>query len=105
MTRYAKRVDENQADVVAEIRAALPEATVFDLSGSGKGIPDLLIGFNGGNYLVEIKDGSKPPSERKLTPAQEALHTNWQGQVAVANNSAEAIAAILRAVIRKGGKP
>ena len=97
MTRYAKRTDDNHAAVVAELRDALPEATVFDLSGAGKGVPDLLVGWNGRNYLLEIKDGNKPPSRRDLTDAQKIFHGTWQGQVAIVTTAANAVAAILRA--------
>lgn len=102
MTRYAKRTDENHSAVVAEIRAALPEATVCDLSGSGRGVPDLLVGYAGRNYLIEIKDGTKIPSQRELTDAQKDFHASWQGQVAIATTAAGAVAAILRAVTEGG---
>lgn len=98
MTRYAKRVDENHAQVVAELRAALPEATVLDLSGTGKGCPDIMVGWNGLNFLLEIKDGDKPKSRRELTEAQKAFHLSWQGQAAIVTTAAQAVAAILRAV-------
>ena len=101
MTRYAKRTDDNHADVVQEVRDALPEATVFDLSGTGKGAPDLLIGFGGRNYLVELKDGEKTPSARSLTEAQQKFHGTWQGQVAIATTAAGVVAAILRANLTK----
>ena len=97
MTRFAKRTDDNHSEVVRGIRDALPEATVFDLSGAGRGIPDLLIGYAGCNYLVEIKDGEKTPSQRDLTDAQKTFHASWQGQVAIATTAAGAVAAILRA--------
>ena len=93
---YAKRTDDNHREVVDGIRAALPEATVFDLSGAGKGCPDLLIGWEGRNYLIEIKDPSKPESKRGLTTAQQKLHKQWQGQMDIAHSAAEAIAIILR---------
>ena len=96
MTRYAKRTDDNHRAVVDELREALPEATVCDLSGAGKGVPDLLIGYAGRNYLVELKDGNKPPSRRELTEAQQTFHGQWQGQVCIATTAANAIAAILR---------
>lgn len=92
--RYAKRVDANHAEVVAQFRELLPEASVFDLSGAGRGIPDILVGHNGFNYLFEIKDGSKPPSARKLTPAQKKLHESWQGQICVVTTATEMVETI-----------
>lgn len=96
MTRYAKRVDDNHAAVVADFKALIPEASVFDLSGAGRGITDLIVGLNGFNYLFEIKDGSKPPSARKLTPAQEEFHSGWKGQILVVHNANQMAAEIAR---------
>lgn len=31
--------------------------------------------------LMEIKDPSKPPSERRLTPAQAEFHAAWTGPI------------------------
>lgn len=94
---YAKKVDANQQRCIDEVRAALPEATIQVLSGVGQGVPDLLIGYQGANYLVELKDGDKPPSRRQLNEVQVQWHDRWQGQAAVATSSAGIVAAILRA--------
>ena len=94
--RHAKRTDENHKQVVEGIRAAFPEATVFDSSGAGRGFPDLVVGVWGINFLFEIKDPSKVPSARKLTPAQLEFHDNWQGQAARVHSAAEAIKEIAK---------
>jgi hypothetical protein len=57
-------------------------------------VPDLLIGWRGKNLLVEVKDGSKPPSDRKLTPDQVKWHEAWRGQVCVVKSVQEALEAI-----------
>ena len=99
MSGYAKRTDENQKEVVAELRAALPEASVHGTSGTGDGFPDLVVGWKKRhNFLIELKDRDKPPSDRKLTNAQMAMHSNWQGQVAVCHSASEIIATMLREV-------
>jgi len=72
LKRYAARVDANHGDLVKLWRDM--GATVWDLSGVGNGIADVLIGWRGRWFPVELKDGSKPPSHRKLTPAQVLLH-------------------------------
>ena len=77
MRRRAARVDANQAEIVAAMRAA--GATVVSLAACGAGIPDLLVGRSGKTALVEVKDGSKPPSERRLTPDQLRWHGSWTG--------------------------
>ena len=89
--RYAKRTDDNHRDVVEEIRAVFPEASIFDASGAGKGFPDLVVGVWGRNFLFEIKDPEKSESKRKLTPAQVEFHDNWQGQAAKVHSAAEAL--------------
>ena len=96
MARYAKRTDENHKAIVDELRAALPEASVFDASGAGRGFPDLVVGFRGRNYLFEVKNGAQAPSRRRLTSAQVGMHESWQGQVAVVMSAAEILAALAR---------
>ena len=76
----AKRIDDNQRAIVKALRS-IPGCTVESLAAVGKGVPDLLCGFRGRNYLIEIKDGEKSPSRRKLTPAQVDWHQQWCGTV------------------------
>ncbi|MFV1644920.1 hypothetical protein VWZ82_12930 [Phaeobacter sp. JH20_41] len=90
--RYAAKVDANQGEIVAALRAA--GATVTPTHAAGDGFPDLAVGFRGQSFLIEVKDGSKPPSARKLTPGQQKWHTTWRGQKAVASTVAEALAVI-----------
>jgi len=49
------------------------------LAGVGKGVPDLLVGFQGKTLLMEIKDGRKTPSERRLSEDQVRWHGAWRG--------------------------
>lgn len=93
---YAKRTDHNHKDVVKEFREVMPEATVFDASGAGRGFPDLVIGWRGKNYLFEIKDPEKCPSARSLTDAQKDFHLEWQGTVKVVHSAAQICAEIAR---------
>ena len=79
--RRAGRTDGNQQSIVESARKL--GATVQVLSGMGEGCPDLLIGFRGRNYLVEVKDPAQPPSARRLTPDQTRWHAEWLGQVAI----------------------
>ena len=90
--RRAAKVDANQREVVAVLRDA--GATVQLLHAVGEGCPDLLVGYRGGNYLLEVKDGSKPPSAQKLTPQQEIWHRDWRGHRVVVNSPEAALAAI-----------
>lgn len=69
----AKRTDVNQKDIVQALRTF--GATVVDLSGVGKGCPDLLIGFQNETYLIEIKKDSKA----KFTEQQLQFNEKWNG--------------------------
>jgi hypothetical protein len=42
-------------------------------------VPDLLVGYRNKTALIEVKDGSKPPSARQLTPDQQKWHRKWNG--------------------------
>jgi len=90
--RRAAKVDANQAEIVAALRKI--GATVQPLHAVGQGCPDLLVGWRGMTSLLEVKDGKKPPSARKLTEDQERWHAEWRGQVAVVETVEQAIAAI-----------
>lgn len=87
--RKASRTDANQAEIVRALRQA--GCTVQSLATVGKGCPDLLVGKAGRNWLLEIKDGSKPPSARKLTDDENRWHAHWQGQVAVIEDVDQAL--------------
>lgn len=75
--RRAAKVDANQEQVVQALRAA--GATVQTLAAVGKGVPDLLVGYQGKTLLLEVKDGRRPPSERRLTEDQLVWHGAWRG--------------------------
>lgn len=88
----AAKVDANQSAIVSALRKI--GATVQPLHTVGKGCPDLLIGLRGMNLLLEVKDGSKPPSAQKLTADQVAWHRDWCGQVEVVNSVEQALIAV-----------
>jgi len=73
----AARIDANHEQVVSALRAA--GASVQSLAGVGKGVPDLLVGFQGKTLLMEVKDGRKTPSEQRLTEDQVRWHGAWNG--------------------------
>ena len=84
-----KRIDANQSLIVKELRAI--GATVQSLADLGKGVPDLLVGWRGQNWLMEIKDWKQPPSKRRLTPDEKKWHRSWNGQVHVVETFDEAL--------------
>lgn len=81
------RVDENQYDIVSALRSA--GAMVEHLHNVGGGCPDLLVGFRGRNYLLEIKTG-----RGKLSRIQKDWYLLWKGQVVVVRDSIEALSVI-----------
>ena len=82
--RHAKRTDANHA----AIRQAFRDLgwTVEDLSHVGHGVPDLYVerveGHSKSEYgtrwlraeFIEVKDGSKPPSARRVTKDGQWFH-------------------------------
>lgn len=91
---YAKRVDENQASIVAELRAGMPTASVAVTSGAGDGFPDLVVGWRGRTFLYEVKNPKKPESGRSLTTAQQKFHAAWKGHIKVVHSAVEIAADI-----------
>lgn len=61
----------------------IPGVSVVSIHVRGDGVPDLIVGHRKRNYLLEVKDPSKPPSKRRLTPDEEIFHKMWNGQIAV----------------------
>ena len=49
------------------------------------------MGFRGRNYLLEIKDGTLPPSRKKLTHDEKLFHFGWHGQVAIVYSAEDAV--------------
>jgi hypothetical protein len=89
-----KRTDSNHAEIIKALRK-IPNLSVFSTHEVGKGFPDIVIGYKGINYLIEIKDGNKPPSARKLTDAEVKFHNDWQGQIKIVNNLDEVLNLLL----------
>lgn len=87
--RKAAKTDRNQTEVVNALRQV--GASVQSLAATGKGCPDLLVGYRGINYLMEVKDGDKPPSARELTIDQKHWHSLWRGSVYVVKSTDEAL--------------
>lgn len=93
------RTDTNQIDIVKSLRAS--GCSVRILSDVGGGFPDILVGRNGVNVLMEIKDGSLPLSKQKLTPDEVEFHDRWKGQAAIVRDIDEAIA-VVNEIVRGG---
>lgn len=90
--RRAAAVDANQAEIVKALRGI--GATVSLTHRLGEGFPDICVGYHGRNILMEIKDGSKPPSARRLTASEAEWHSGWKGQVVIVESVDDALIAI-----------
>lgn len=67
--RHAARVDKNQEEIVSALR--LVGAYVWII-----GLPvDLLVGYKGQTFLVEVKNGPR----KRLTALQDDFFKNWGG--------------------------
>lgn len=85
----AAKVDSNQSAIVSVLRAM--GCSVQPLHTVGGGVPDLLCALLETNFLVEVKDGAKPPSAQKLTPDQIEWHKSWKAPVYIVNSTETAI--------------
>lgn len=82
-----RRVDRNQVEIVEKLREF--GCSVQHLHVIGKGCPDLLVGYDGKNYLIELKAHGG-----KLTTKENEWCDRWCGQVAIAYSSEEILAVI-----------
>ncbi len=82
-----RRSDANQLEIMDALRKA--GATVHDTHGVGWGFPDIVVGYLGLNFLMEIKVPGG-----KLDNKQRAWHSKWRGQAVVVHSEDEALAAL-----------
>jgi hypothetical protein len=85
--KWAAKRDANEGPIVDALKAA--GATVRRLSETG--VPDLIVGIDGANYLLEVKDKGG-----KLTEAEDTFFNEWQGQKTIVRTPEEALRAIGR---------
>lgn len=91
MRRAAKR-DDNEGEIVAALRKA---GAVVRFITQGDGLPDLLVGFQGRTILMEVKDGAKVPSQRRLTDDEQKFFDSWTGGELYKVESVEEALAVL----------
>lgn len=66
--RTNAKVDANQKEIVNVLRKM---GAVVIITSQLKNAFDILVGYRGVLYAMEIKDGSLPPSRQKLTEGEE----------------------------------
>jgi hypothetical protein len=88
--RHAARVDANQGEIVAALRAS--GASVFVLK-----LPvDLLVGYAGKTALVEVKDPTSAYGKKGLNVKQSAFLMGWNGGTVALIDSVEAAQNLIR---------
>ena len=86
--RRAARTDANQPEIVKAFRGlGWSVLIVSQLKNSC----DIIISRNGRTVAIEIKDGSKPPSQRTLTEGEALFQKTWQGEYAIIMNTQDVI--------------
>ena len=85
MGRFNKKTDANQKEIVDTFQSL--GAIVYDASAVGGGFPDLVVGYNGRNFLVEVKMPGK-----HLNKLQKTWHDTWLGTVHIVTTPQEAAA-------------
>lgn len=97
--KYAHRVDANQPAIVKALRDC--GAVVMHASDSKMSGFDLLVAHRGALYVVEVKDGTKPPNKRALTKteAQTCLELS---RVGVRYHVVESVSEALRVIGAEG---
>lgn len=88
----ARRVDANSTELCdAFERLGFSVWKVND-------VVDAVISLGGLSWAIEIKDGKKPPSARKLTPRAERFRATWRGGIYLAKDlkDVERLAATFR---------
>jgi hypothetical protein len=90
--RRAARRDANEGDIIKALRAEGAYVKVIN----DEGLFDLLVSHRGETLMIEVKDGAKPPSARRLTEAEQKFHDEWPGSDLYIVNSVEEAIALLR---------
>lgn len=83
--------DLNQAEIVKALR---DKGVVVFITTAVKNFADLVTAYNGTWCVLEVKDGSQPPSKRRLTPGElkaVGLANSVGCQIYVVNSVDEAV--------------
>lgn len=84
----ARKRDANEPEIIEVLEALGASVCALDKP------LDLLVGYQGENYLLEVKNGNLPPSHRKLTDDQNEHFRTWKGTSRVVLNRDEALDAV-----------
>ena len=86
--RRAAKTDANQAEIVKTFRGLGWYVLIISQL---KNCCDLIISKNGRVVAIEVKDGAKPPSQRKLSEGEKQFKEDWQGEYSIVESVDDAI--------------
>ena len=92
--RRAARRDDGEREIIDALR----KAGAYVKQVNDEGLADLLVWHGGRTLILEVKDGKKPPSARKLTEAEQKFHNEWPGDNLFIVNSVEEALKVISAV-------
>jgi Holliday junction resolvase len=78
--RRAAKVDANQPEIVKAFRSLGWYVLIISQL---KNCCDIIVSKNGRTIAIEIKDGSKPPSQQKLSDGELKFKNEWKGEYAI----------------------
>lgn len=88
--RWAAKQDHNATEIASALRHAGAFVRFIEGSHGQAGVPDLLVGFRGITYLMEIK-----MAKGRLSEAQKDFMLGWNGgPIVVVRSPLEALGAI-----------
>ena len=93
MTRRAARRDANHTAVADTFRAL--GCSVFETDRVGEGFPDLVVGMQGDNLLVEVKNPATYYGRTGLNGSQTKFNEAWRGSKVMVICSADEAAAFV----------
>lgn len=102
--RRAAHVDANHSEIVTALLDA--GCIVQSLAAVGCGVPDLLVGVQGVNLLVEVKNPDRTNSataDRESLAKQAAWAKRWKGRaVEIVTTREQALALVARVIMERG---
>lgn len=86
--RTASRKDRNHNEIKDTLsKLGWSVLDIYQIPNSA----DLIAAKNGFTVLIEVKDGRKPPSSRKLTPGERTFAESWPGYYCVIESVSDAL--------------
>lgn len=89
------QADGNQGDIVDALRDAGCSVSLIQGANGSAGVPDLLVGRSGRNYVLEVKrPKAKGQQGGVLSDEQRSWLACWRGSAAVVTTADEALRSV-----------